>query len=370
MSDNKDLGDRVNELERAKLQKRIAELEADLGAKPNVKDEPVGRVPGQEMWKTTPITKKTLKQNKVYQLGETLFLLLPLFAFAFYFFKGGITLWNISSENFNESFREILPYLAGGFVLYLIIMELIWNIIIHIFLGRMKGGKRIRRNQGIKPVNPVAQSAIPKTVGTYLIVTLVVVAAGFTVFQAGKVLLPKIGINLPGVSGAIGNQYWKGAFPVTLTQYGYGNVQELANNGGNGVLTFQPWIEWSGVPWMVLMYDKVSQKVTMVLFGLSEVTYKVVNGTMPEDLCTVKADDIQGVDKYKLDLKGCILVIPANSQITNGVQQFSFTDALGTNGFTFVYTSDQMEGSATILKEDHTTMPYSSEQNAIKLYRK
>ena len=171
--------------------------------------------------------------------------------------------------------------------------------------------------------------------------------------------------------GATGVQYWKGAFPVTLTQYGYGNMQEIASRGGSGVLTFQPQMEWSGVPWMVLGYDKVSLKVTTVGFGLSEVTYKVVNGVpLPYDPCAVaiKGSDVQGADK--LDLQGCILLVTGGTSVTNGVQQFSFTDPLGSTGFTFVYTSDDMEGSATVLKEDGISMPYSSVGNAIKLYKK
>ena len=41
MNENSDLENRLNELEREKLQKRIAELEAELGVKPTVNEEPV-----------------------------------------------------------------------------------------------------------------------------------------------------------------------------------------------------------------------------------------------------------------------------------------------------------------------------------------
>ncbi len=183
----------------------------------------------------------------------------------------------------------------------------------------------------------------------------------------GRVLKVSPTVDMGG-AGSV--QYWKGAFPVTLTQWGFGNQDEAdCSDGDCGILTFQPQMEWTGIPWMVLGYDKISLKITTVVFGLSEVKYKVLNGvTLPYDPCVVGGGAIQGADK--LDLKGCILLVTASTQITNSVQQFSFTDLLGSTGFTFAYTSDEMMGSATILKEDRMSMPYSSGTNEIKLYRK
>jgi hypothetical protein len=351
MSNNKDLEDRINELERAKLQKRIAELEAEQGAKPNVKEEPVGRAPGQESWKATPITKKTLKQNKVYQLGETLFLLLPVFVFGFYFLKGGITLWGISAENIYESFRDIYLYIAGGFIVYLIFMELIWNLIVHIILVRMEGGTRIRGNQGIKPVEPVARSAIK---GVYfLIPAVLIISVAFVLF--GKPLFTKI--NFTGStlgSGPTGVHLWKGAYPFTLT---------YSSNLG--------WTKWTGIPWMILEQDKVSLKITSVVFGISETTLKLPGGVpLPEGWernCLPQGS--RTPDMVKLELQGCIMTLASSVVVENGVQQFSFTNPTGDVGFVFNYTSDQMEGTASILDGHIPELGYSTEPNAIKLYR-
>ena len=111
MSENKDLEDRLSELERAKLQKRIAELESEVGAKTT------GRIPGQESWRAVPINKRPRRQSLGYKLGEVIFTLLPLVALLFYFFKGGLTLWNISSENFAGSLQDHLLYFFAGIIL-------------------------------------------------------------------------------------------------------------------------------------------------------------------------------------------------------------------------------------------------------------
>ena len=419
MSDNSDLEDRVNELERGKLQKRIAELEAELGTKPNVKEEPTGRIPGQERWKATPITKRTRKQNWVYRLGELLFLLLPLFAFLFYFFKGGITLWNISSENIIGSSRDISLYILGGFVAYFIIMELIWRLIIRIFFGRMEGGTRKRGNRGVKPVNPAARSAdaaaqsvntaaqttvpaaqpagpaaqpasvkpIPKTakIVRTCLVSMVLVGFGiFGVFQVGKILLPKIELSfleflnlptpengLPYGSGREAYQYWIGDIPNTYYRLNF--LGERAR-------------QVTGKPYMVIKYNNITQEIIDLEFGLSEVTQVELaheEGFVAAPVPTLNAESIEFYEK--LGLKSPVVVLvdwnspPVSGgpvkQINNGFQQFSFVwSTAGPGGievgdnWIFTYTSSIMTGGCTNIDTEFY-LGSESEANAFKLRR-
>ena len=156
------------------------------------------------------------------------------------------------------------------------------------------------------------------------------------------------------MGGAESVHYWKGAFPVTTTAPG------------------QPvGVKWTGIPWMVLEQDKVSLKITTVVLGMSESTYELPGGgSLPwtmEELCLPQGSRTPDMDK--LEIKGCILIMASSVEVENGVQQFSFKNPTGDVGFVFNYTSDQMEGTASILDGSVPLRVYSTEPNAIKLYR-
>ena len=363
-----------------------------------------------------PITKRNQKQNWGYRLGELLFLLLPLFAFLFFFFKGGITLWNISSENIIGSSRDISLYILGSFVAYFIIMELIWRLIIRIFFGRFADGTRKKGNQGAKPVNPVAQSAdaiaqplypaaqpatpaaqpasfkpISKTakiVRTCFVIMVLVGFGVFAVFQVGKILLPKIelsfleflnlptpGTALPYGSGPEGKQYWQGDIPNSF--YKFNAIGERA-------------LQVTGKPYMVIKYNKITNEIMDLEFGLSEVKqvelaheWGLFAPPVPLDpagynmgttILDLKSPTVTLVEWYAtLPYAG---VEVGKKEIINGIQQFSFVSnsvhypegTVWLENWTFTYTGGTMTGGVTNL-DTYAYGGCDSDTNAFKLRR-
>ncbi len=122
---------------------------------------------------------------------------------------------------------------------------------------------------------------------------------------------------------------------------------------------------------MILEQDKVSLKITSVVFGMSEATWEYPGGLPApegmEETCLPLGS--RTPDMVKLELQGCIWTLASSVEVENGVQQFSFTDPSGYVGYVFNYTSDQMEGTASNLNRSIPELGLSTEPNAIKLYR-
>jgi len=174
---------------------------------------------------------------------------------------------------------------------------------------------------------------------------------------------PYLQVTPDASSGRVGTQYWKGTFPDSFyILWMIGPVNEII---------IGPAVEISGLPWMILTYDKISGDITSVDFGMTEVTYKMLDdrylpgfeypanldaSNLPEELGLT--GPIWGlVSSYTL----------AGDTINMGVQQFSF---LWSNGerWTFNYTSDQMTGGVENL-DPTTYLGRQSKTNAFHLYR-
>jgi hypothetical protein len=203
----------------------------------------------------------------------------------------------------------------------------------------------------------------------------------FTLMVVSFVLLASMAcgilqIKLPAVTGlsagggAVGYQYWKGAMP---------NSYNVLNIYGD------PAIQVTGIPFMVLTYDKVTLEVTDLEFGFSEVTQKAIPNPNDFPGMAEPTVDANAIDFYKkLGLKSSVILIVSwnvqvpggvSKSIINGVQQFSFlhpVNGIGPNKnkekWIFAYTSSDMMGGVTNL-DTYGFSGRQSKTNAIKLYQ-
>jgi hypothetical protein len=164
---------------------------------------------------------------------------------------------------------------------------------------------------------------------------------------------PYLQVTSDASSGREGAQYWKGAIPDSYYML-----------DSHGV----PIVEMSGIPWMMLTYDKISGDITSVFFGMSEVTYKILDDKYSAFEYSDPDVDAGTLPK-ELGLTGWVWNEAAadGDQINMGVQQFSFV-WFNCERWVFNYTTDQMTGGVTNLDTNLFT-GRQSKTNAFHLYK-
>ena len=352
-----------------------------------------------------PIKRSSLEQKWYYRPVKALFLILPLGVFLIVFLKGNINICNISQENIRTLFQNNVLYFVIGLLIYFLILEGIWRLFLYIIFGRLEADTKPKNSQASQsavqtpqPASPAAQSvdsaAQPapvkskptKKVGFCLIASVLVVLVIFALVLLGKSLIPGIdlsflnhllptpGTSLPLGSGPEGYQYWQGDIPnsfYTLNAFGERGTQV------------------TGKPYMILKYNNITNEITDLEFGLSEVTQVELAHSEGLVAAFVPLDPAGGVEAYKiLDLKSPTVTlvewyatIPSagvevgKKDLINGVQQFSFVRWGCGVGFgeicenwTFTYTNGTMTGGVTNL-DTYIYMGNDSEPNAFNLLR-
>lgn len=168
---------------------------------------------------------------------------------------------------------------------------------------------------------------------------------------------PYLQVTSDASSGREGTQYWKGTLPDSFYLLGM-----------NGPI-HGPFVEFSGIPFMVLGYDMISGDVTSVDFGMSEVTYKILDSSWSLSFEYPANSDASSLPR-ELGLTGPVWRFVGsntlNGLINMGVQQFSFRH--GYEKWTFNYTSDQMTGGIENL-DPNGYSGFQSKTNAFHLYR-
>jgi hypothetical protein len=370
------------------------------------------KTPGWERVKNMPGKGSTRKVNWYYELAEFLVVMLPVVIFVYLFKNGTITLGPITAENINQEISKVGPYLLMGAAVYLIVLAVILGFLRTIIFGKKGSLPKTESSQGSQPVNlagqpvppeslsadaaaqpiktgtqtaaPAAQSTVPtvqatdstaqpasgkpfpKKLGTCLIIMVVVVAIVFTLFQVGKSVLPKLGINfngLPWGSGPEAYQLWKGEMPSTFYSSDIFGVAGALKN--------------TGKPFMIIKYNNITQEILDLEFGISE--YSFVNLTDVPAIpfaCLVDLND--QMYHQELSLKPLVTVLVnwntpsgpwgegSTKTIVQGVQQISFD--YGGNHWIFNYTNIGMIGGVTTFDSEMGS-GMVSEENAFTLRR-
>lgn len=334
-----------------------------------------------------PVKKSSLEQKWYFRMAKVLLLIFPLVVALIAFVNGKINVCNISPKNILELFQNNILYFAIGLAAYYIIITAIWRILLYIVFGGLVDDTKKKGSEATQSVNPVTQPepVRPKPaniVGWILLLIVLSVIAIIVLRQLGYITLPTIDLSfiehlntqptsetgLWGSSGAEGYQYWKGVMPNTYQEFN---------------ILGQPALQVTGIPFMVLTYDKISLDITDIEFGFSEVNQKVI----PSDLALPPMPTLDTTIDFqeKLGLKSpIILLVPWNVQvpggvgksITNGVQEFSFeypANGIGPSKnvekWKFAYTSWDMMGGVTNL-DTTSFLGRQSETNAFKLQKK
>jgi len=131
--------------------------------------------------------------------------------------------------------------------------------------------------------------------------------------------------------GRQGSQYWKGTLP--------GSFYARSWRG--------PIAEISGLPWMMFSYDIISGDIASVDFGMTELTYKILDDEFLSTFEFPANSDASSLPE-ELGLTGPIWRLVGSQTITMGVKQFSFVSP-GCERWVFNYTTDQMTGGVTNL---------------------
>ena len=250
--------------------------------------------------------------------------------------------------------------------------------------------------QAAQVVPPAAQSVTPaiqpelvkpnpktgKIAGTCLVILMLVGFGIFAVFLLGKSLLSKIdlssleflGLPFPDNSAPVVSA---GNSECILGPY----VDEPDNYGR--MLGVQPWkstvpdsfylidldrqpmVEISGKPWMWITCDAVSGDIEVVQFGMTEVTWTILdNGEHTQGFDYPPDGDASSLPK-ELGLTGPIWIIGSSDKgngLTEGDRQFSWMTLGDCERWEFTYTSDNlMTGDVTNLNPNNCLMQSSTD---------
>lgn len=154
-------------------------------------------------------------------------------------------------------------------------------------------------------------------------------------------------------SGNIAYSYWKGDFPITIY------AMESEERKG----------EIKGISFMVLKYDRISNDILDVQFGMVDATQRGEAVAVPE----LDYKSVEGYDKLGLDTPVIIFTdwsspfSSRNKKIVNGVNSFSFNQPSINGGYTewsFTHTTSLMTGT---VKNFETVFGWESDTNVIKL---
>jgi hypothetical protein len=169
-------------------------------------------------------------------------------------------------------------------------------------------------------------------------------------------------------SETTGHQYWKGVEPNSYRLYdGFGH----------------PAAEYSGIPFMVVTYDRTTQVVIDIEFGLSEYTHTALPSASYTRMELPTIADM-GDDYQRLGLEGAALLLVSwsarqpggvSKTMENGVQELSFayrslsiTPGDNLEEWQFAYTDWDMTGGVKNTDTSHFG-GRQSVADAFKLYR-